>query len=353
MLTVPEFLMNFKYAFRPRKPLLAARLAKAVIDTNIFKKQRLRYVDFAIDFACNLKCEHCFATALEQKDRRKMEVADYENVAGQAMRLGCVNFSFQGGEPLMMKKLEPVIRACSPHKNLISVTTNGVLIDEDKIDWLKSFGVDILTVSLDSSIPEKHDKFRGMEGAFDKTVKGIKLALKNKINVTIGTVATHQSIANSELEGLFRLAADLKVLLYLILPVPAGNWSMNKDMMLSQEDLDWVYSQTRKNSLIRTDFQANLAQYGCGAAKEILYLTPYGDVLTCPFIHISPGNIFEESIETIRTRALANPFFSHYHDKCMASTDREFIEKYLSKTFDAEKRPVPWNKVFLQKGEKP
>ena len=66
-----------------------------------------------------------------------------------------------------------------------------------------------------------------------------------------------------------------------------------------QDDLDYIDRLTEQSPYIRTDFQANLVSYGCGAAKEILYLTPYGDVLVCPFMHISFGNIFFKIIPVI------------------------------------------------------
>ena len=81
--------------------------------------------------------------------------------------------------------------------------------------------------------------------------------------------------------------------------------------------------------------------------SKILYITPFGDVLACPFLHISPGNIFKEPIETIRQRALKNPYFRDYHQKCLVSTDEEFIGSYLCKTFDAGELPIAWNHVFL------
>ncbi len=80
--------------------------------------------------------------------------------------------------------------------------------------------------------------------------------------------------------------------------------------------------------ILQADFEANFVQRGCGAVKEILYLTPYGDVLACPFLHFSLGNIFEESLEIIRDRALKNPYFDHYHHLCLPAEDREFIKKY-------------------------
>lgn len=349
MLKTADILINLKYAFRYKKPKTLVRLADAFIRTNIFNQRRLRYVDFAIDYVCNLKCKHCFAKALECHNRKKMRVEDYKRVAEESMKLGSVNFSFQGGEPFLFDNLQDIINACYPKSNIISVTTNGTLLSEKSIKKIKSVGVDILTVSLDSSIPEEHDLFRGMNGAFNKTMNGITLALKQGLRVTLGTVVTHQSLKSAGIKGLMELSNKYRILLYLIFPVPAGCWSNNTEMLLDDEDLEYIYALTKKTPYIRTDFQANFGGYGCGAAKEILYLTPYGDVLTCPFIHISPGNIFEESIATIRNRALMEPCFSTYHNKCLASTDKEFIQKHLSKTFKSKNLPMRWDEVFHDK----
>lgn len=343
-----KFALNVKYAFRPGKPLLVARLTGAIIRSSLFRRPPLRYVDFAIDFACNLRCEHCFATALAQPGRRKMAVDDYRRVAKECMALGTVNFSFQGGEPLLFKGLGDIIAACQPARNVISVSTNGSLLTEEKIGDLKRMGVDILTISLDSAIAEEHDNFRGVPGAFDKTFAGLKLALAAGLRVSLGTVVTHQTLRGPGISGLLELARELKVLLYLIMPVSAGRWAGNRDASLTDDDLAYIDEQTRRSPFIRTDFQANMGPCGCGAVKEILYLTPYGDVLPCPFLHISLGNIFEEAVGAIRECALRNPYFAVYKNKCLASTDAEFIGQYLSKTGDAKRLPMPWNEVFPQ-----
>jgi MoaA/NifB/PqqE/SkfB family radical SAM enzyme len=280
-----------------------------------------------------------------------MVVDDYARVARESMALGAVNFSFQGGEPLLFQELGRTIEACHPALNVISVTTNGTLLSEDKVSELKSLGVDILTVSLDSSIAEEHDRFRGAAGSFDKTMAGIKLALSRGLRVTLGTVVTHQSLRSEGIAGLLRLAVELRVILYLILPVPAGRWMQNREMLLTSDDLEYIDDLTRSTPYVRTDFQANFGPHGCGAVKEILYLTPYGDVLACPFIHISLGNIFEESVSAIRARALQNPFFAEYHPRCLASTDAEFIDECLSKTFEAKERPIPWHDAFPESND--
>ncbi|HUT35921.1 MAG TPA: radical SAM protein [Planctomycetota bacterium] len=343
---VRQLALNLRYAFRPRKPLLTLRLAKAVLLAKLFRRTRLRYVDFAVDFACNLRCEHCFAAALEQPGRRTMAAADYARVAEQAMRLGAVNFSFQGGEPLLFPRLREVIAACRPSRNVISVTTNGTLLTPERVAELKSWGVDILTVSLDSAIAEEHDRFRGRAGTFEAALAGIERGLAAGMHVTLGAVVTHQSLRSEGIRGLADLAIRKRLILYFILPVRAGRWADNTEMLLTEDDQRFIEEQTRRGPYLRTDFQANLCRTGCGAAKEILYLTPYGDVLVCPFLHISFGNVFEDELATVRARALRVPQLAVYHQKCLASTDDEFVERHLSKTFHAQTLPLRWDEVF-------
>jgi len=341
-----QLALNFRYAFRPRKPILFARLARAVIAAKLLRRVRLRYVDFALDFACNLSCPHCFAAALRRPGRRVMAVEDYARVARQAMRLGAVNFSFQGGEPLLFPCLGEVIAACQPRRNVISVTTNGTLLSKERVAELRSWGVDILTVSLDSGIAEEHDRFRGRAGTFQAALAGINHALAAGLHVSLGAVATHESLRSEGIRRLMDMAIERHAILYFILPVRAGKWRDNPGVALTPDDLAFIAEQTRRSPFLRTDLQANLGPYGCGAAKEILYLTPYGDVLVCPFLHVSFGNVLDEGLAAIRARALENPYLAVYHQKCLVSTDEEFIERYLGQTFDAAELPLPWDQVF-------
>ena len=304
------------------------RLVCTYLGIIFLRKRPLRYLDFAIGFDCNLKCEHCFASALKKDSRKKITALEYKQIVKQAMNLGAVNFSFQGGEPTMYPQLRDFIKNTYPEKNLISVTTNGTLLDEKKIKLLRKAGVDILTISLDSAVSEEHDCFRGVAGSFDKTINAVKLALKNGLNVTLGAVASHQNIRSQGFIDLIELAHELNVIICLALAAPLGEWAGNQDIILTEDDRTYLYELVDKYPLLRTDFEANFVHRGCGAVKEILYLTPYGDILACPFLHFSLGNVFDESLKIIRNRALKSSYFDHYHHLCLAAEDKEFMNKY-------------------------
>ena len=329
-----RFCINFRYAVKLNKPLLTARLIKTYLSILFFKRRPLRYVDFAIGYDCNLKCEHCFATALRKDSRRQLTPLEYKKVVKEAMRLGALNFSFQGGEPLLYGELYEFIKNTYPSQNLISVTTNATQLNERNIRELKGCGVDILTISLDSGIAQEHDRFRGVQGTFDKVMKSVKLALENGLNVTLGGVVSHKNIQSKGLIDLIELAHSLNVIIFLALAAPIGRWTDRREMLLTDEDQRHLSFLLRKYPLLRTDFEANFIHYGCGAVKEILYLTPYGDVLACPFIHISLGNIFEEGLKSIRENALRDKYFRNYHRLCLAAEDEGFMKKNSGSFYD-------------------
>lgn len=342
-----KYKMNFRYAFRPHKPLMMMRMVRTFFDILVLKKQPLRYVDFNITDKCNLSCKHCFATAFSKERRRKMQLEDYRRVMQEANRLGAVNFSFQGGEPLLDPRLEEIIEAAAPHKNIISVTTNGILLTPERAKRLRKVGVDIFTISLDSMAEQEHDSLRNKEGAYNKTRRGIEAARENGCNVTIGTVLSHQNIRSEGLESLFKWVSQKQMTLCVSLAAPAGEWAESPEVLLTEEDMRYLKELQDRYPYVRTDFEANYVHPGCGAVKEILYITPFGDVLPCPFIHVSFGNVFEASLEEIRNEALRNRYFRDYWQKCLCSTDRDFIKKFMKQISDSEDLPVCHKDLFL------
>ena len=323
-----KYALNFRYAFRLHKPLLTLRLAATFARILLLRSRPLRYVDLAIGYACNLKCEHCFATALQANGRRTITPLEYRGIVRQAMKLGAVNFSFQGGEPTLYPELGDFIRNSYPDRNLISVTTNGTMLDAQKIRDLRAAGADILTISLDSAEPEEHDRFRGVKGTFEKTMGTINAARACGLNVTLGAVVSRGTVFTKGFIDLVELAHRLQMILFVALAAPIGNWKEREDKLVKGDDMRELSSLKRRYPLLRTDFEANYIAHGCGAVKEILYLTPYGDVLACPFLHVSLGNAFSESLKTIRQRALQNPYFSRYHQACLAAEDHEFMSAF-------------------------
>lgn len=328
------FYYSFRYAATLRKPRLLARLAQNVARARLGSRPRLRYVDICASTKCNLSCEHCFATAFIAHERAPLTLTEWRDVAQQGMRLGCVSFGITGGEPLLYGDLIPLVRHLSPERNLITINTNGTLLTEPLARACYRAGVDVLQFSMDSAIPEEHDRFRGQRGAFRDLRRAIDVARQERLKVTLVCTLSRQNICTEGVRRLIDFAGQERMLLILSRAVPAGRWLANEDILLTPEDYELLYAWVRRYAHVRTDMDSNYACYGCSAATEKLYVTPLGDVIPCPFMHITFGNVREDSVATIRDRMLSVPCLSRYARVCHVAEDRGFIARVLSKTFD-------------------
>ena len=311
----------FNYGFVVKKPRLLLRLLTAYSKALVLPIPPLRYIDFALDYRCNLKCKHCFAEGLKGK-KDKLALSDYRRLAQECRSMGGSQFSFQGGEPLLLPNLEKIIKIFQPQSSYIALTTNGTLLNKQKIKRLKSLGVDKISFSLDSGIASEHDLFRGQKGIFAKAWQSMQDCLRLGMKVTINTTISHQNIHTAGIKKLFDYATANKIILNPIFAVPLGRWVKSKKVLLTISDRKYIKKLQSRSAYLKRDINSNYFKTGCSAVSEVLYVDPYGDVLPCPFLHIVLGNIKNESLKAIRDRALKKfPLFGRYHPSCFAAED--------------------------------
>lgn len=90
---------------------------------------------------------------------------------------------------------------------------------------------------------------------------------------------------------------------------------------------------------------------GCIAVKRMVSITKYGDVMPCPYMHVSLGNFFKEPLRDIIERGLNIKYFGQYYDSCYMAEDRNFIDKYIVKKVYGKLLPVPCAEVFTKEDE--
>ena len=341
-------LAALKYGLVWRKPLFMARVGKFYAKSFVMNgNQPLRYVDFAVDYACNLKCAHCFKTSLEtKKSYPRLDISDYRRIAKECIDLGAIHLSVQGGEATLWPKLEALVRNMSPKRVLFSITTNGTTITPAFARKLRSWGVDQLNISIDSFDPEVHDRFRGVKGAWVKTLEGLQAAQRNGLNVQVNTTVSKTSLYSRGFMDLVDFCKRKEIILNLVLAAPSGNWDASLEFVLDANDMRYVRALVKSTPYVRQDMDSIQLGRGCPAMKEALYITPFGDVLSCPFIHISFGNLHESTLKSIRRRALEYPFLETHAQQCLVAEDRAFIDTYLTRIFGRADLPAEFEQVF-------
>lgn len=324
--------LRFRYGIHWSKPFYPFRLIKNELAGKFYnmfgiKKYVLRGIEFAVTFRCNFSCNHCLCARITDFSRRELEPQDYRRVVKEAMALGATTFGLEGGEPFVKNNWAEIIESWQPHYNHIIISTNGYLFDEEKAKKCAELGVDTVNFSLDSGIPEIHNAFRKKKGSFERVMNGIRLCKKYGIKVIINNVTHKGNLYTDGYRELLEFCEREKIMVNTLLAKGVGNFK-DKDAMLDDEDFEAYKKITAPYNWVQRHLNFNYGkQFGCPGTKEMINMTPYGDMMNCANMHIYFGNVMEEPFAVIRERAIKNTPFGRYHE-CFLAVDQDFIKIY-------------------------
>lgn len=322
---------------------MAARITSILFQAKVLKRPLLKYMDVSIDYACNMKCVHCFQGTWK-REGTKLSLEDYERIAEEAMSIGVLHVNIQGGEPLLIKSFPDIARVFTKRNIWVSITTNAYLITSEWVQKLKEIGVRQMVCSLDSMDAESHDEFRRCEGSHARVLEAIKSARKSGLGVSINVTVSRQSFDDPKQIALFEWLRENQIAYNPIIATPTGDWSGNYDAMMTEEQMKELKRRTDEDGLGVRDLSASWVHEGCPAVIEQIYLTPYGDIMPCPFIHISMGNVHDRSLADIWRQAVSEKLHGGYDDKCWIGENREFAEAMNEVTGNGEALPVSLDK---------
>ena len=326
------------------KPIVLKKIVK--YKKKIIKGEYgLQLVELNYQNMCNFKCEHCFSKNLDS-GKRSLTVKDVKKLADQAHELGVWQWHLQGGEPMVWEDLDDVLEAINPERFHVFITSNGWLLTKDKAEKLARSGVDKVSVSIDSFNAEKHDAFRHQPGAYDRAVQALFNVKEAGMQANINTCVTHQNVQSQELLNIIEFARDSGFTILFLIATSSGAWAGKTDMLINEADRKYLERLKKKYPFVHRDIYPLFNHdWGCRTMNGLVYITPEGDLLSCPFIHIKIGNILDEPLKDILTRGWKVKHFRDFNDKCLAGEDQNFIGKYMSKAI-GKKGTVPFDDAF-------
>jgi len=309
--------------------------------------ESIAIIQFQYNYKCNFACVHCSVKRFQGKnDRRSFTVADVKHLAKQADELGLARFVITGGEPLIFKDFDGVVEAIDPQRFYINVDTNGWFLDEKKANHLKSIGVDRIQLSIDSLDAKEHDNFRKARGSHKRAMKALSVALDAGLAIFIQTVVTKQRLHSDEFLEFVQYFNKKEVGVFVTYAKPVGAWEGNFDVLVDKDDMNYMRELEKQHKVYTHLTPAYGLDMGCIAVKGMVSVTQYGDVLPCPYIHTSIGNVFDESLTDIIQRGLDIKYFGEHVDTCLIAEDRDFIDKYILGRIYHKPLPVPCSEVF-------
>ena len=162
--------------------------------------ERRPIIVWNITRACNLKCVHCYNDSGAGKADDELSTTEAKVALDDLAGFGVPSVLFSGGEPLMRPDLFELIGYAVGQGLRAVISTNGTLISADVARKIKQIGVSYVGISLDG-IGQVNDKFRGVSGAFERAVEGIKNCRDAGVRIGLRLTLTKRNV--QDLERLF------------------------------------------------------------------------------------------------------------------------------------------------------
>jgi AdoMet-dependent heme synthase len=214
---------------------------------------KARLVFWEVTKGCNLRCIHCRATATELSSPTDLPTQAALRIIDQIVAAANPILVLSGGEPLYRNDIFQLARYATDKGLRVALATNGTLVTKDVARMIVDAGVRRVSISLDGADATTHDSFRGIPGAFDAAVHGLRnlkaLGMSVQINMTIARHNAHQLPQVLELAR--KLGADA-LHTFLLVPVGCGVDIAAEQMVPPEEYermLNWFYDQSLEGGI--------------------------------------------------------------------------------------------------------
>ena len=328
----------------------------------------------AWSYLCNFECDHCCAEHRmdrylikitgKPEQRRRMNYEDLARLAHDADEYGIYRFVLTGGEPTTWKDLFKVIEILDPNRHLVVMDSNAWLLGErlDLIPKLAQAGVYKMQISLDSFVASEHDMFRNKPGSHKRVMQSLPAILDAGMKLMVSTCLVRDRAFSREFDDLCRYCSELGAMLYVTYAKPTGTCGAHEDWVVTKRDADRIRELERKYDITthmtpsymrdKTPGSAPLGHYdGCITVKGINTVEPTGDIVPCPYMDWSIGNILDEPLATVLDRGMRNRWLGPQRNDCLIGEDLQFIQLHNSKVAERKAQgnydlPVPYGAGF-------
>ena len=212
-----------------------------------------RLIFWEVTKGCNLRCIHCRATATELSSPTDLPTTRALDIITQIAEYANPILILSGGEPLYRADIFQLARFGTDKGLRVALATNGTMVTKEIARRIVESGVKRVSISLDGADSTTHDTFRGIPGAFDAAVYGLRnlkeLGMSVQINMTI---ARHNARQLPQVLDLARALGADALHTFLLVPVGCGVDIAAEQMVAPEEYeemLNWFYDRSLEGGI--------------------------------------------------------------------------------------------------------
>lgn len=162
---------------------------------------------FELTPCCNMACKMCYVrmTKAEQEARSPLGTSqEWIELGRTAKGRGMLYLLLTGGEPFLRPDFREIFQSLHAMGLILSINSNGTLIDEETVAWLKKTPPSRVNVTLYGASDETYGRLCGNPKGYTQATKAIRLLKAAGISVKINCSLTPDNAADAE--GIFAFA---------------------------------------------------------------------------------------------------------------------------------------------------
>jgi MoaA/NifB/PqqE/SkfB family radical SAM enzyme len=328
--TDPRCLGKFLWNFGVKGMLSVERFKRRIRRGEYFPP----FLYLSILNSCNLRCQGCWVDV--EAERTQIDLATLNRTINDAKAHGNAFFGILGGEPFMHPEL-PDLLAEHPDA-YFQVFTNGQFITEKVARKLRQIGNATPLISIEGREVTSDDR-RGKKEVFNRTVRGLENALKERLLTGVATSVCQSNISELCTESWLRELISRGVhYVWFHTYRPVGP-KMNQQLALRPEQLVnvrrfIVEMRARVPIGIVDAYYDGDGRALCPMSTGISHhVNPRGDIEPCPIIQFAVENIRDDRgvYVTMRDSAFLRDFreLSAKHTRGCVVMERPDLVKEL------------------------
>ncbi|MCC6682458.1 MAG: radical SAM protein [Phycisphaeraceae bacterium] len=210
-------------------------------------KDRRPIVVWNLTRTCNLKCVHCYTDSEAKRYPDELTTEQAKAVLDDLAQFQVPAVLFSGGEPLVRPDIFELAEYARSRKLHVVLSTNGTLIDEAIARRFVELQFAYIGISLDSATPGIHDEFRGMQGAYQRTMRGFRHCVDagQKVGLRL-TLTRHTAQDLDQIFDLIEREGINRACFYHLCPAGRGVNLMALNPAESRQAIDTIFNRTKQ-----------------------------------------------------------------------------------------------------------
>jgi len=273
---------------------------------------------------CNLRCVYCSNGDNHINSVKEISTDEKFKVIRKLVYYNIKYIGLTGGEVFLTKNWKDIFRKLFDYDFHITINTNGTLLTEKVIKFLKKYldAIDSITITLDGYNEKTHDQMRGI-GTFSRIINNLKILKKEGITFDIIWNLTAQNYM--DLKRMINLCEDIGargLSIGTLEPIGFGQ-KLDKKLFINKEQLNSftqtfykIYASYTGNlkmslsypfsflvdpetlvPLIREQRKNWKTKSNCGIFLSRLFIDPEGNIIPCNFIQQPLANLLNVNLE--------------------------------------------------------